>query len=94
MEEKITTLHPQGKQGVNISKDKYDMMKQGIIDALKEHGEMTFYHLNDAVSEKLAGKFEGSIGWYYTTVKLDLEARKVIQRIPRSKPQRINLVQY
>ena len=94
MEEKITTFHPQGKQGVNISKEKYQMMKESIINALKEHGEMTFYQLNDAVSGRLAGKFEGSIGWYYTTVKLDLEARKVIQRIPGSKPQRIKLVQY
>ena len=59
IEEKVTTLHPQGKQGVNISEDKYDMMKHGIIDALKEHGEMTFYQLNDAVSERLTGKFEG-----------------------------------
>ena len=24
------------------------------------------------------GKFKGSIGWYYTTVKLDLEARGII----------------
>ena len=94
MEEKIITLHPQGKQGVNISKDKYDMVKQGIIDALKECGEMTFYQLNDTVSERLAGRFEGSIGWYYTTVMLDLEARKIIQRIPGAKPQRIRLVQY
>ena len=93
MAEKITTLHPEGKQGVNISEEKYEMMKQSIINALKEHSEMTFYQLNDAVSEKLAGKFAGSIGWYCTTVKLDLEGRKVIQRIPGSKPQRIRLVQ-
>jgi hypothetical protein len=35
--------------------------------------------LNKAVSQTLEGKFEGSIGWYYTTVKLDLEARGVIR---------------
>jgi len=54
---------------------------------------MTFYGLYDAVSEKLEGKFEGSVGWYYATVKLDLEARKLIERIPGSKPQIIRLVQ-
>ena len=94
MEEKIITPHPQGKQCVSISKQKYDMVKQGIIDALKECGEMTFYQLNDAVSERLTGRFEESIGWYYTTVKLDFEARKIIQRIPGSKPHRIRLVHY
>ena len=45
---------------------------------LQEKGEMTFYGLNDEVGRQLEGNFEGSIGWYVTTVKLDLEARGVI----------------
>jgi hypothetical protein len=36
MEEKIITLHPQGRNGVNISKDKYEIIKESIISALKE----------------------------------------------------------
>ena len=91
MEEKILTLHPEGKQGVNISKQKYEMMRGIIIQILKEKGELTFTGLGKEVAKKLKGKYEGSIGWYYTTVKLDLEARKVIARIPKSKPQMIRL---
>ena len=35
-EEKIQTLHPQaGKTGRKISKEKYDMMKQTMLLALK-----------------------------------------------------------
>ena len=30
-----------------------------------------------------------SIGWYATTVKLDLEARGLIERVPEAKPQRL-----
>lgn len=91
MSERIQTLHPAGKKGVNISKEKYDVIKAAIIKALQEQDEMTFYGLNDAVGLQLEGKFEGSISWYYTTVKLDLEARGVIERFGKS-PQTIRLI--
>ena len=31
-------------------------------------------------------------GWYLTTVKLDLEARNIIERIPNKSPQQLRLV--
>lgn len=90
---KIMTLHPEeGKQGVNIDRDKYDLMREEIVAALKAEPEQTFSGLNQVVGERLDGRFDGSIGWYYTTVKLDLEARGIIERIPNSSPQRLRLV--
>jgi hypothetical protein len=92
MEEKIQTRNPQpGKQGVNISKDKYDTIRNAIYEVLGEREEMTFMGLADAVEERLRGRFEGSVGWYYTTVKLDLEARGELMRVAGSRPQRIRL---
>ena len=91
MPEKILTLHPQGKQGVNIDKVKYDATRSAIVESLSEQGEMTFGELNVVVGKKLGGNFDGSIGRYYTTVKLDLEARGVIERVPGSRPQRLRL---
>jgi len=38
------------------------------------------------------GNFEGSVTWYVTTVKLDLEARGVVKRVPHSRPQLVKLV--
>jgi hypothetical protein len=35
--------------------------------------------------------FEGSIPWYVTTVKLDLEARGVIERVPGPGEQKLTL---
>jgi len=90
-EEKIMTLHPQGKQGVNIDKAKYDSMKKAIIGVVSAQEGITFADLNTAVAEQLEGNFEGSIGWYLTTVKLDLEARNIIERIPDKSPQQLRL---
>ncbi len=33
-EEKIMTLHPQGKQGVNISKAKYDQVREVVLKVI------------------------------------------------------------
>ena len=91
-EEKIMTLHPEGKEGVNINKVKYDQMAQCIVAIVKANEGITFKALNTAVSAELDGKFDGSIGWYLTTVKLDLEARKIIERIPHTTPQQLRIV--
>lgn len=91
MEERITTLHPRGKQGVNISREEYGEVKLTILQVLAEHGEMTFTDLGREVKERLLPRFEGSVSCYYTTAKLDLEARGLIARVPGSKPQRLGL---
>lgn len=92
MEERIATRHPQGKSGVNISKAKYDLIRDEIVHHLGINGEMTFTDLTEAVEGGLAGRFDGSIPWYVTTVKLDLEARGVIGRILKTTPQRLRLL--
>jgi hypothetical protein len=92
MEEKILTLHPQGKSGVNISRVKYDTISRAIQDSLRAHQSMAFKELTEEVRGRLEGSFDGSISWYVTTVKLDLEARGIIERIPNSAPQRLRLV--
>lgn len=92
MDEKVLTLHPEGKQGVNISKDKYDAVREAIVNSLAARGEMGFWELVEQVRSTLEGRFDGSINWYVTTVKLDLEARGVVERLPGSGPQRLRLV--
>jgi len=92
MEEKILTKHPTKKHGVNISKKKYDLIRKAIIQSLRAEGKLTYTDLARAVKRKLKGRFEGSIPWYVESVKLDLEARKVIERMPRTKPQLYRLI--
>ena len=92
MSEKIETRHPDpNKEGVNIDRKKYDTIRAAIVSALSESGEMTFSLLTKTIEQNLAGQFEGSIPWYVTTVKLDLEARQAIERVPAKKPQHLRL---
>jgi hypothetical protein len=88
--EKIQTLNPDpGKKGVRIDRAKYDTMREAILAALAEREPQTFYELLHSIEPGLQGRFEGSIGWYYTSVKLDLEARGEIARIAGTSPQQI-----
>jgi hypothetical protein len=90
--ERILTLHPEGKNGVNIDQDKYDRIKQAILKSIQQHGVIRFKDLTSAVEANLEGPFDGSVGWYTVSVKLDLEARGIIERLPGRSPQEIRLV--
>ena len=90
MTEKFMTLHPEGKTGTNINKEKYEAVREAILDIIHERREVPFSDLADAVGAKLTD-FDGSIGWYTTTVKLDLEARGEVERIPKRTPQVLRL---
>lgn len=43
------------------------------------------------VVQKLKDQFDGSPSWYCTAVKLDLEARGMIERIGNTSPQKIRI---
>ena len=92
MTERIMTLHPQNKEGVNIEKAKYDVVAEAILEALAE-GDMTFQALVETMNVQLVGRLDGSINWYTTTIKLDLEARGHIARIPGSSPQVLHRIE-
>ncbi len=88
-EEKILTKHPLGKSGKNISVNNYEIIKKAILKILINK-ELTHTELFDQLNKNLKGKFLGNVSWYGETVKLDLEARKIIERTS-SKPQKYRL---
>ena len=91
MKDMIRTLHPEKRQGVNISREKYEIIRKAILSTLRAQKEMTFMKLSNAVERQVGNKFEGSVMWYVTTVKLDLEARGEVKRVPHSRPQLVKL---
>jgi hypothetical protein len=88
-EGKIQTKHPAGKTGRSISREKYDAVKSALVAALRGR-ELTHTELMTALQRTLKQGFEGNITWYGETVKLDLEARRTLERTA-SKPQRYRL---
>lgn len=86
------TRHPQGKKGVNIDVEKYELIKSTIIACVQNAGEISFSDLTSCVDATLSFSFDGSIAWYVTTVKLDLEARNLLERVPSRRPQHLRLI--
>jgi hypothetical protein len=87
--QKILTKPPLRKGGKNIDRKKYDTLRKAILSALRKN-DLTHTELFSRLNKSLKGKFSGNINWYGETVKLDLEARKLIERTA-SKPQRYRL---
>ena len=86
---KILTRHPLGKSGKNISKQTYQLFRHAILSALRDK-ELSHAELMNRLKKDLHGIFSGNISWFGETVKLDLEARKLIKRTG-SKPQKYTL---
>ncbi|HTK56940.1 MAG TPA: hypothetical protein VL295_08945 [Gemmatimonadales bacterium] len=82
---KIQTRHPQRKNGRSISREKYDQVRAAILEVL-ERGELTHTELMRRLDARLRNRFDGNPHWYGETVKLDLEARRVIERTDARPP--------
>ena len=88
--ESIQTLHPQeGKKNKKISLEKYTVIRQNILSILAEF-ELTHSELMEVLFLRVGDSFEGGVQWYGETVKLDLEARLMIERT-KSKPEKYKL---
>lgn len=87
---KILTLHPQGKKGVNILRKKYDIIRHFILKTIEENKQISYSKLSDKAVEELTD-FDGKVVWYIVSVKLDLEARNIIERVPKTSPHELRI---
>ena len=86
-EETIQTLHPQAnKTNKKILLSKYNFIRENILTILTGN-ELTHTELMEELFDRVKDNFEGAIQWYGETVKLDLEARKLIERT-KTKPEK------
>lgn len=86
----IQTLHPiEGKTNKKISLEKYTSIKENLLSILNEH-ELTHTELMEKLFARVKDNFDGGVQWYGETVKLDLEARQIIERT-NTKPERYRL---
>lgn len=91
--ERIMTLHPAGKQGVNIERAKYDGMRRALLKVIpSRRSGVAFKDLGPLVEPLLDPEVfptPTKILWYVTTVKQDLEARGEIEQVAGVKPQHL-----
>lgn len=85
------TLHPAGKKGTNILRRRYDLIRDYIVKTVEKEGEITFEDLSDRAVEDLSESFDGKVLWYVVTIKLDLEARDILERIPKTSPHALRM---
>lgn len=91
MTEYIQTLHPDpAKTNKRIVLSKYDFIKKELLGVLKGKC-LTHTDLMEALYQQVKDNFEGGVQWYGETVKLDLEARKIIERTGE-KPDKYRIV--
>lgn len=94
--ERVTTLHPTGKQGVRIERAKYDEMRRALLRVIpRTKAGVPFMELRDLVHPLLSlDVFDAktSVSWYVTTVKQDIEARGLVQQLPGRGPQRLQRI--
>ena len=88
--ESIQTLHPHpDKTNRKIALDKYNFIKDNILIILSE-SELTHAELMEKLYSRVKDSFTGGVQWYGETVKLDLEARQIIERT-KTKPEMYRL---
>jgi hypothetical protein len=86
----IQTLHPnKDKTNKRILTTKYEVIKENLLAILAE-SEPTHTELMEILYSRVKNSFEGNVQWYGETVKLDLEARKIIERTS-DKPEKYRL---
>ncbi len=91
-EEMIQTLHPdKTRTNKRISLEKYNTIKDTLLKILKKK-ELTHTDLMEAIYQEVKDFFVGGVQWYGETVKLDLEARRIIERTG-TKPEKYRLKQ-
>ena len=95
METRVQLSHPSGKKAVSIERGKYDVLKKALMSCLGKNKYCTHTDILQQVASQLkkdAIDFEGSVNWHLEWVKLDLEAKKIIQRNQDEKPVTYSLV--
>jgi DNA-binding protein len=94
MDQRIQLRHPANKKAVSMAKDKYDVLKNALLDYLKIKGESIHSEIFHAITQDFKNNqtnFEGSVPWHLEWVLLDMEAKKEIKRIEDKSPVKFSL---
>jgi len=72
-------LSPDSKNTTSISEARYEMIRNFIVNILRDEKEITLNNLLGRAEEQNATLLGSSTTWYLLKVKQDLEVRKIIK---------------
>lgn len=85
-----------GAKPTRIDSWKFDLIRRAVLESVSPEEEGTLLvDLPKLVTNQLSEEDRdriGSVGWYTTTVKLELEVRGELQRLEGVKPQRLKRI--
>jgi hypothetical protein len=91
-EGKYLPKHPANKRTLRLDGEKYQavyqVFREIVVDA---EAEYVLSEVTESIEDALSETFDGSVRWHLNAVKLDLEARGLIEQIPDAQPQRFRL---
>lgn len=79
-----------GKQGLRVNEARYGAMRRALLASIPRSSTgVAFADLPGLVRPRLPAGWTGSVMWHVTAVKLDMETRGEIERVPGVTPQRL-----
>jgi len=80
-----------GRNDGTIARSMYEPVREAILAAISDAGVLKLSELSDEVRRRTSNELwkNASVGWYTTTVKLDLQAKGLI--IKEGSPQTLRL---
>ena len=77
-----------GKSGANVTHEKYFAIREAMLEVLPTEGEGLTLDEMVKLIEPMVPKelFPKGVTWYTVTVKLDLEAKGLVKRLPNTSP--------
>jgi hypothetical protein len=87
---KTPTLKADGTPSTNVDQEKFEIVREILLSTLPKEGDgLTIREMEAEVAPLVSKKlFPKGVMWWVMTVKLDMEGRGELQRIPGSKPLR------
>ena len=86
----MNTENITGKSGSNVNPEKYHLIREAMLDITPTEGEgLTLDEMVTLIEPKMPKElFPNGVTWYTVTVKLDLEAKGLVERQPNKRPLR------
>jgi len=85
-----------GRAGGRLPKRRYDAMRNALLKAIPRlKSGVAYKDLNARVIPLLPRWWEQegwSVSWHVATVKLDLQARGLVENVPGARPMHVRLV--